>query len=70
MSHITLFFLVGIEDDVGVSIVELAIVVLGPVGDLQQITLLQRVQQTHAGTQQDVEVLWVVNKFARAVLQR
>ena len=33
-THIRSLLLVGVEDDVGVAIVELTILILGPVGDL------------------------------------
>ena len=66
LTHILSWVFVGIEDDVGVSIVELAIVILGPVRDLQEKT------QVHGKVHPSrcLGVLWVAEQifFARAVL--
>jgi hypothetical protein len=36
-TYFAVLLLIGVEEDVGVSVVELAILVLGPVGNLQAI---------------------------------
>ena len=59
LTHILSWVFVGIEDNVGISIVELAIVILGPVRDLQEKTQVHgKVQLTRC-----LGVLWVVEQI-------
>ena len=59
LTHILSWVFVGVEDDVGVSIVELAIVILGPVRDLQEKT------QVHGKVHPSrcLGVLWVAEQI-------
>ena len=76
LTHILSWVFVGIEDNVGISIVELAIVILGPVRDLQEKTQVHgKVQLTRCfwggrGGVWVVEQIFLQGLFYRARVSR
>ena len=80
LTHILSWVFVGIEDNVGISIVELAIVILGPVCDLQEKTQVHgKVQLTRCfwgggggggGDLWVVEQIFLQGLFYRALVSR